>query len=125
MRFDDPAFAIWMDEHHIIHVRTFDVWTMESADRYWTAFRPFLAESRARLGGHAKALIDRRGAPVMSTEMVHTMRDGIAENYAPGDRLALVVDSSPLKLQVRKSYTLENLDAFLSYEAALAWLIHH
>ena len=77
------------------------------------------------LGGWAKALIDRRGAPVMTPEMIHRMRDGIAENYQASDRLALVLDSSPLKLQARRNYALENFEAFLSYEAALAWLIHH
>jgi hypothetical protein len=121
MRFDDPAFAIWMDEHHIIHVRTLDVWTPEGAERYWIAFQPFLDESRRQLG-YAKALVDRRGSPVMSMPMVQAMRGGILAHYRPDDRLALVVDSSPLKMQVRQNYPLQHLEAFLSYEAALAWL---
>ncbi len=125
MRVDDPDFIIWMDDHHIVQVRTSNLWTQETAGRYWAAFQPFLTESRARLGGWAKALIDRRGAPVMTPEMIHRMRDGIAENYQASDWLALVLDSSPLKLQARRNYALENFEAFLSYEAALAWLIHH
>lgn len=125
MKFEDPDFSIWMDEHHIVHVRTRNRWTADVADRYWQAFQPFLIESRVRLGGHGKALIDRRGAPVMPVEMVHRMRDGVARFYRPGDQLALVVDSSPLKLQVRQNYPLEHLDAFLSYDAALAWLLNH
>lgn len=118
---EDAAFAIAMGDHHIIHVRARGIWTPDIADRYWPAFHPFLIESRAHLG-HAKALIDRRGAPIMPMAMVEKMREGIVTYCAPGDRLALVVDSSPLKSQVRQSYPLENLDAFLSYGAALAWL---
>lgn len=125
MRFDDPAFALWMDEHHIVHVRATGAWTPEIADRYWPAFSPFLAESRARLSGYAKALVDRRGAPIMTIAMVHRMRDGIIEHYQPDDRLALVVDSSPLKSQIRQNYPLDHLEAFLSYDAAMAWLLQH
>lgn len=121
MTFDDPSFTLRMDDRHIIHVRAFGLWTPETAERYWRAFQPFLAESRAALG-HAKVVVDRRGAPVMPREMVAAMRDGIATHYHPDDRLALVVDSSPLKSQVRQTYALKHLDAFLSHDAALAWL---
>ena len=124
MRLDDPAFVLWIDEHHITHVQTRMQWTPEIADRYWTAFEPYLHESRARLGGSAKVLVDRRGAPAMPVGMIHRMRDGIAQYYRPGDRLAMVVDSSPLKSQIRQTYMLDNLEAFLSHDAALAWLIN-
>lgn len=124
MRLDDPAFVLWIDEHHIAHVQTQMLWTPETADRYWTAFGPYLRESRSRLGGNAKVLVDRRGTPAMPVELIHLMRDGINQHYSPDDRLALVVDSSPLKSQVRQNYLLDNLEAFLSYDAALAWLIN-
>ncbi|WP_294248974.1 hypothetical protein [uncultured Sphingomonas sp.] len=124
MHIEDPAFTVTMDDRYIIHVRAHGPWSPEIADRYWLAFQPFLDESRRRLG-YAKALIDRRGAPVMSMAMVQAMRDGIMAHYRPDDRLALVVDSSPLKSQVRKNYPLAHLDAFLSYDAALAWLQNH
>ncbi|WP_343525327.1 hypothetical protein [Sphingomonas sp.] len=121
MKIEDPSFAIWLDEQYIIHVRAHGIWTPAIAERYWTAFRPFLDEARARMG-HARALVDRRGAPIMPIEMVQTMHDGITNHYRPGDRLALVVDSSPLKSQVRQNYRRAFLDAFLSHDAALAWL---
>lgn len=123
-RIDDPAFVIRMDDHHIVHVRVCDVWTPDAAERYWRAFLPFLHQSRAHFAGYAKALIDRRGAPIMPVAMVQKMREGILEHYRPEDRLALVVDSSPLKAQIRQNYPLLNLDAFLSHDAALAWLIN-
>ena len=124
MRIEDPAFTVALDDRYIIHVRAHGLWTPEIADRYWCAFQPFLDESRRHLG-HAKALIDRRGAPVMPMAMVQAMRQGIVAHYHADDRLALVVDSSPLKLQMRKTYPLAHLDAFLSYDAALAWLQNH
>jgi len=121
MRIQDPAFTIAMDDRCIIHVRAEGLWCPQVATRYWSAFLPFLAESRRCLG-HAKVLIDRRGAPVMPPEMVQHMRLGIMNHYHADDRLALVFDTSPLKSQARQNYPLEHLDAFLSYDAALAWL---
>ncbi|MDR6144326.1 hypothetical protein QE363_000119 [Sphingomonas sp. SORGH_AS870] len=121
MRIDDPGFSVWLDDRFIIQVRTRTAWTIEIADRYWACFQPFLDASRAQWG-HARVLVDRRGTPIMPITMVQVMRDGIMAFYRPGDRLALVVDSSPLKMQVRQNYQLPNIDAFLSYDAALAWL---
>jgi len=123
-RIDDPAFVIRMGDHHIVHVRVCDVWTPDIAERYWRVFLPFLHQSRVHFGGYAKALIDRRGTPIMPIAMIQKMREGVLEHYRSEDRLALVVDSSPLKAQIRQNYPLPNLDAFLSHDAALAWLIN-
>ncbi|MBZ6383549.1 hypothetical protein [Sphingomonas sanguinis] len=121
MRIEDPSFTVWIDDRHVIHVHAQGTWSAEIADRYWRAFGPFLEKSRRHFG-FAKVLVDRRGAPVMPPALIQAMRDGILAHYRQDDWLALVVDSSPLKSQARQNYPLEHLEAFLSYDAALAWL---
>ncbi|MET4898797.1 hypothetical protein RN629_16900 [Sphingomonadaceae bacterium jetA1] len=123
MIFDDSFFTLRIDENHIVHVQVRGAWTPAIADRYWRALGPFLAASRAALG-YAKVLVDRRQTPIMPLPMVMVMRAGLRVHYAQDDVLALVVDSSPLKSQVRQNYAASRIEAFLSHDAALAWLAH-
>lgn len=118
---EDPSFSLTIDHRHIVRVRVHGGLSPAIMDRFWPAFAPAIAESR-RGRGHGKVMVDRRGAPTPTPDTVAMVRAGMAIHYAPDDRLAIVVDSTPLKAQIRQQYALKHREAFLSRDAALAWL---
>ena len=118
---EDPSFSLTIDHRRIVCVRVHSGLTPAILDRFWSAFDAAIAESR-RVWGHGKVMVDRRGAPILTPDIVARVRQDMAIHYAPDDRLAMVVDSTPLKAQVRQNYELAHMDAFLSRDAALAWM---
>lgn len=118
---EDPSFSLTIDHRHIVCVRVHSGLSPAILDRFWRAFDPAIAKSR-RAWGYGKVMVDRRGAPILTPDTVALVRHDMAIHYAPDDRLAMVVDSTPLKAQVRQNYELAHMDAFLSRDAALAWL---
>ena len=96
---EDPSFSLTIDHRHIVRVRVHGGLSPAIMARFWPAF-----------------------APAIATVSGVGVGAGMAIHYAPDDRLAIVVDSTPLKAQIRQQYALKHREAFLSRDAALAWL---
>lgn len=67
-------------------------------------------------------LVDRRGGVPQSPETLAQTLLWYDRAYLQGDSSAIVVDSSLLKMQLRRAYPAERANLFLSYSAAETWL---
>lgn len=118
--YEMPAYRIGIDEG-IIVVEVLRFWCVEDTRRYWGDIAWLLPASRERRGG-GRVLIDRRGAPIQSAEVVSELQRGFREIYRPQDRIAVVVASSLQKIQSRRLYDERQTKTFLSYDAANLWI---
>ena len=92
----------------------------EQVDRYLDVLERIVTETRARFG-RIRVLADLRHAPVRTQEAADRMRAGNLRLYRAGDRIALIVESSLLKMQVRRTLV-EYQNIVLSPNAAETWL---
>jgi hypothetical protein len=114
------TFAI-DDEVRAIRVVSAGSWSLAEADQYVAEFERHFAEARDRFG-EVRVLVDARmaepHAPFMAKRLAVLGRlfDG------PGDRLAVVINSSVKKQQVSREGLPTFGMAFLSMDAAEMWL---
>jgi hypothetical protein len=105
----------------LIHTAVQGYWSMGDADAYFTTLRDHIAVAR-RHSGHARVLTDRRGNPVQSPDVAQRMQRANQELFESTDRLAILVDSRLVEMQIRRLLTHAGSRAFLSFDEALAWL---
>jgi hypothetical protein len=118
---ESPRYVINFDQNGVIRAHTRGGWSLEEVDRYFAHLGAFVAEAR-KISGRAKLLIDRRETPLQPPAIDARFGRANAELYREGDRLALVVGSSLIKVQMRGHFTHPGSKAFLSCEAAETWL---
>jgi hypothetical protein len=117
-----PLFSINYDRPaEIIRSRIWGFWSPEESDRYFNSLMPIMADQR-RSAGRAKVLADRRGGIPQSAETLARTVSWYDRAYRPGDMSAVVVDTSLLRLQLRRVYPADRANLFLSYEEAESWL---
>lgn len=75
-----------------------------------------------RLRGHAKVIVDLRKAPVQSPDVAERIRIRTQHLYAADDRVAVIVDTPLLKMQMRRATGCDHIQNFISVEAAESWL---
>lgn len=97
-------------------------WSSVQTDAYFATLAIYIEACRKR---HevVKVLVDRRGSPVQSREVALRMRRANEDLFDVTDGLAIVVDSKLLKMQLDRLFAHEGSKAFLSYDAALSWLL--
>ena len=117
----DPIYTLDLDEAAgIIRAVVHGFWTLAEADAYIADLSLLVARVRAR-SPRVKVLIDRRFAPIQSTEVAERL--GAANSlFQPGDSFAFVVDSYLAKAQLRRLFVLDYSKAFMSLDAAETWL---
>lgn len=121
-RIVDPHFEISLDDTMGI-VRT-GALTFQSAaevDHYVGVLAKFLETARHRYG-RALVLADLCEAPVRSQEAVDRLRSYNQSLYRKHERVALLVESSLLKLQLRRNLVPDLQNIFMSRNAAETWL---
>ena len=108
----------------IIRVGGIGIQRVEDADRYLAELGRTVAAMRARIGV-VRLLADLRNSPVRSQPVAERIRLGNLSLYRPGDRVALLVESSLMKMQLRRNLVPEYQNIFMSVNAAETWLTAH
>lgn len=104
----------------ILRINQVGVRTLGEVDRYLAVLGDVVRDTRLRFG-RVRVLADLRNAPLRTQEAAERMRMGNLALYRPGDRVALIVESSLLKMQLRRTLV-EYQNIFLSPNAAETWL---
>jgi len=118
-------FEIRHDEDlEIIRVSGVGVQRVEDVDRYLAELGRSIAAMRARRGP-IRLLADLRHSPVRSQPVAERLRLGNLTLYRAGDRVALLVESSLMKMQLRRNLVPEYQAIFMSANAAETWLTAH
>ncbi len=92
----------------------------DEVDRYLAVLEPIIANMRTS-HGRVRVLADLRNAPIRTQEAADKMRAGNLRLYRTGDRIALIVESSLLKMQLRRTLV-EYQNIFVSPNAAETWV---
>jgi hypothetical protein len=103
-------------------IETTGFWDMAVVDAYIADTK--LTISRLRnLKQPLRAIVDRRGAPVLAMGVADRLAALYGELLRPGDRVAVLVDSSLVKMQIGRMARDGNTQAFLSLSAARTWVL--
>lgn len=117
-----PIFKIVYDRvRGFLHAFCSEFWMLEDVANYRTALLPFIREAHANFG-FVRVLVDRRGCPVQSPEVVDRTRAIGLEVFREHDRFALVVDSALVRMQVNRIRARKLSMAFDNIDRAKAWL---
>jgi hypothetical protein len=105
----------------VIHVDSTGVWDIEYFHTFATKQESLINQCQAD-HGIARVLSDTRIAGVVTREMADLISEFTARCYKPEDRIAIIVESSLLKLQMRRVFSPCRVEVFTSSEAAETWL---
>ncbi|MDO6412874.1 hypothetical protein Q4F19_00620 [Sphingomonas sp. BIUV-7] len=105
----------------IIRVSDLAVQSVEEIDRYLGELGREIAAMRARRGT-VRLLADLRHSPIRSQAAAERLRRGNLTLYRAGDRVALLVESSLMKMQLRRNLVADYQNIFVSPHAAETWL---
>lgn len=108
------------DRVKILRINSVAVQQLADVDRYLATLGDVVRDARLRFG-KVRVLADLRNSPVRTQEAAERMRTGNLALYRDGDRVALIVESSLLKMQLRRTLV-EYQNIFLSPSAAETWL---
>ncbi len=100
------------------------LWTPATIAAHFRQMERAMNDMRARYAA-TRILCDIRFQLVQPQEIVESIRDGIERLYTPADRLATVVGSSLVKMQLRRQLARANAQYFISVDAAKTWLDAH
>jgi hypothetical protein len=96
-------------------------WTAAYVDDHFDQLEICLVDVRRRLG-RAKVLVDLRKSPVQAPDVADRIRIRAQQLYGAGDRVAVVVETSLLKMQLRRATDGQKIQNFISIAAAEMWL---
>ncbi|WP_447724092.1 hypothetical protein [Sphingomonas koreensis] len=108
------------DQLKILRITRVAVQQLADVDRYLAVLGDVVRDARLRFG-RVRVLADLRNSPIRTQEAAERMRVGNLVLYRAGDRVALIVESSLLKMQLRRTLV-EYQNIFLSPHAAETWL---
>lgn len=109
------------DRMRIVRINRISVQTLDEVDRYLAVLGEVIRDARSR-HGRVRVLADLRNSPVRTLEAAERLRMGNLALYRRGDRVALLVESSLLKMQLRRNLVADYQNIFLSPNAAETWL---
>ncbi|RYY62175.1 MAG: hypothetical protein EOO24_58620 [Comamonadaceae bacterium] len=92
------------------------------AEAYVTDITRVVGEWR-RLRPHLRVIVDRSTAPIYAAGVPELLLKSYHTILRAGDRIAMVVESSLAKGQVRKVAGREETQSFLSISAARTWVL--
>lgn len=108
------------DRLKILRINQVAVQNIHEVDRYLAVLGEVVRDARLRFG-RVRVLADLRNSPIRTQEAAERLRMGNLALYRTGDRVALIVESSLLKMQLRRTLV-EYQNIFLSLNAAETWL---
>ena len=123
---EDPNdLASWYEPASgIIRVLAQGQWTAPQLELHFTALGGLVAERR-RSGKQVLVLADVRDSLVQEGDIVERLGRATSGLYEDGDRIAVVVASSLLKMQLKRVVNVANVEFFVSMNAARTWLVAH
>jgi hypothetical protein len=110
------------DSTGIVHVTNTGLWEPDDVAPYIADLSRVFAESRRRRR-NILMLADLRGYAIQRPEVAKLISDGGAPLHLEGDRHAILVESSLMKMQLRRTLPTDMFQSFLSPEAASKWLL--
>lgn len=123
---EDPNdLASWYEPSTgVIRVLGQGQWSTEQLELHFTALGG-LIEERRRAGDKILVLADLRDSLVQDGAVVERLGRATSGIYRDGDRIAVVVASSLLKMQLKRVANVANVEFFVSMNAARTWLVAH
>lgn len=115
------SYRLWA-EGIVLRVEARGHWDMAAADAYAREVRRIVSELRA-ISPNLRAIVDRRGMPSFAADAHATLQALYHDIQQPGDRIAMVVDSSLTKGVLRQITGREETQSFLSLSAARTWVL--
>jgi hypothetical protein len=109
------------DDRGVIRVWGWGSWTPAYTDEHFTALARYAAETRAA-GLPVRVLVNLQKAGHQLPETIARIRAGVEAIYQPGDRIALVLESSLIKTQMSQVLDRAKMSFFISETAAALWL---
>jgi hypothetical protein len=106
----------------LIQVFACGTWTEQQVEDHFTDLNRRLRRVRERCAS-IPVLVDLRLAAVQSQPVFDRLAWWTARLYTPEDRVAILLASSLLKSQMRRIEIDATRELFLSFDAALSWLI--
>jgi len=98
------------------------MWTVDQVQRHFHDLERNIRAMRARCGT-ARVLADMRHAQVQTAEVVQVMISETARIYREHDRVAVIVATKLMAMQVKRSSTVHDRQTFEDHAQALAWLV--
>lgn len=97
-------------------------WTLPEVERYGREAGEQFARARS-IAGRLRLLVDLQRTEILSQEIIAPLAKAGMQYSRPDDRVALVVQSVLLKLQMKRMIGDAPTPIYLSDEEAAAWLI--
>lgn len=105
----------------ILRVEVDGSWTMPEVARYGREAGPQFREARHRAGS-LRLLVDLRRTQILNQEVIRPLGEAGMQFARADDRVALLVSSSLLKLQMKRMVGDAPANIFMVEDAAVAWL---
>ena len=96
-------------------------WSSEKVQRHFVDLGQLIAERR-RAEAPVLVLVDVRDSLVQQAETVERIARAMTSVYQESDRVAVVVSSSLLKMQLKRLGNIAKVEFFVSMNAARTWL---
>jgi hypothetical protein len=106
----------------LIKVHGSGFWSVSQVKAHFARYMASLAELHRR-GLKLSIIVDLREAAPQSREVSDVLHNIGLDIYRPDDRIAMVVVSSLVKMQMRRVLVADNHEFFLSVEAAERWAL--
>jgi hypothetical protein len=97
------------------------LWTPEQAAVHFIALRQAIEGLRA-IRQPVLVLVDLSAAAVQTASVAEAVSDGTMRIYRDADYVALIAGTTLLRLQMKRSAKVENLEIFNEAEQAVTWL---
>lgn len=121
LRFDSSGFALALDgATGLVTLRIKGSVDAAEGEQLAQGFATILAEARKRAPA-LRILWDNREGMIFSSGPLQKLTEQLRDAYQPGDRTAILVSSSLMKVEAR-TRTNERHAIFLSETAAMTWL---
>lgn len=103
----------------ILQVKVEGSWTLSEVERYGREAGVQFAQARKR-AGHLRLLIDISGADILSQALMDPLAKAGMQYSRADDRVALIVASTLMKMQMKRMLGEAPVPIFLSREEAVA-----
>lgn len=116
-----PLFKVARDAKGIIRCSQNGFWTVKDVENYIAELTPFYLQGR-KSGVGVKQVSDMRGFLVQGQDVGNKFLEFDIGFRKDGDRLAMIVDSSLVRIQLRRRIARAGLEIFVSEGEAEAWI---